>query len=1331
MNATLPIFKGEGYEFWKIRMKTILMSQDLWDFVETGFNAADTDRMRLRDNKRKDARTLSLIQSGVHDELFSRIAGATTAKQAWTLLQNEYEGDTKVQMVKLQGLRRDFETVHMKEGEPVGDFLSKVMKIVNQQRAYGETVSDQKVVEKVLRSLPVKWDHIVAAIEESKDLSVLTFDQLMGSLQSHEARVNRGTENVAEEQVLQAKEDDAAGLFMRGRGRGPPRGRGRGRGRTNGRGKAGIQCYNCNKFGHLSRDCWNEPQASPAIGDYTDEEEGQLFMAVEDDKDVVLVTTKDDANPSHIWFLDSGCSNHMTGQLSLFKKLDRTKTVAVRMGNGKRIMVEGKGTIRLEVAGGKFKTLDDVYYAPDLGYNLLSVGQLMKTKHKLVFDEGACTITKKQTGETVCMIPVASNNTFPLDVSNANNVAFATIVDESYMWHLRFGHLNERSLQSLSINQLVYGLPKIRSWNVCESCVSGKITRAPFLSQGTRTSELLDLIHADVCGPMSIKSLGGSRYFLLFIDDVSRMTWVYFLHRKDEVFDKFKIFKAKVENETNRKIKAFRSDRGGEFCSNEFMAFCEQEGIRRDLTPPYTPEHNGVSERKNRTIGEMALSMLHEKNLSNVFWSEAVATAVYLRNLSPTKALDEATPFQVWYNRIPSVHHLRVFGCVAYSQVPKQRRRKMEEKACKCIFIGYSPNSKAYRLYDPVKRRVVTSRNVVFDEHAKWTDNQEDKHGLPAELVTIWEHENDEDNNEDSSNSSVPEDGEVNSDQSEANSNNSNTNQRSKSLNQVYQETVPLNSDQVQQLYECQLVLSSMEPRSYEEAAKNQQWKMAMVQELKSLEEHKTWSLVELPHDQQAIGLKWVFRVKMDASGEIKKYKARIVAKGYAQEYGINYEETFAPVARFETIRMILSLAAQQKWAIFQLDVKSAFLNGPLQEEVYVTQPPGFEVKGEEHKVYRLHKALYGLKQSPRAWYECINSYLNDNSYVRLTSEPTVYTKKTDEGNIIIICIYVDDIIYTSSSQQLIEEFRMKMIQEFDMTDLGKLAYFLGLEISQTVNGVFVSQKKYAIDLLKKFGMWGCKGVVTPMNKGEKLQGSDSGKVNGTEFRSLVGGLLYLTHTRPELAFAVGFIARYMQCPTSIHYGAARRILRYVSATLEYGIWYEGGAAVKVIGYSDSDWARSDEDRKSISAYVFSIGSSVVSWSSKKQQVVALSSTEAEYISATGAACQAVWMRQLLSELGYKQEEATEIYCDNESAIFMSKNAAFHSRSKHIDIKFHYIKSMVDSKQIKLKPCKTEDQIADLLTKPLGPDQFSYFREALGVRKIELKEGIGCNSISK
>ncbi|KAJ0480158.1 putative RNA-directed DNA polymerase [Helianthus annuus] len=378
----LPIFKGGGYEFWNIRMKTLLISHDLWDTVASGFNEHDNDRPRLKENKKKDAKALSIIQQAIHDEVFSHIVATTTSRQAWTLLQTKYQGDSKVKTVKLQILLREFETLQMKEGEGVADFLSKVMKNVNQKRAYGEEVLDQLVVEKVLRSLPAHWDHVVTAIEESKDLSKLSFDLLMGSLQAHECRVNRKVDQVEEEQAFQAKEDDGRSMS---RGRGYNRGRGCGRGRGQGRGRSMIQCYNCNRYGHVRASCWSEPQANAAIEDDDEDEEGQLFMAMGDKDTQLKAIGKESKSSGDIWFLDSGCSNHMMGHRQLFKSLDKVKS-NVRMGNGKAIQVEGKGVVKLEVSKGRLKVLHDVQFSSELGYNLLSVGQLMRCGYSLLFD---------------------------------------------------------------------------------------------------------------------------------------------------------------------------------------------------------------------------------------------------------------------------------------------------------------------------------------------------------------------------------------------------------------------------------------------------------------------------------------------------------------------------------------------------------------------------------------------------------------------------------------------------------------------------------------------------------------------------------------------------------------------------------------------------------------------------------------------------------------------------------------------------------------------------------------------------------------------------------
>lgn len=487
-------------------------------------------------------------------------------------------------------------------------------------------------------------------------------------------------------------------------------------------------------------------------------------------------------------------------------------------------------------------------------------------------------------------------------------------------------------------------------------------------------------------------------------------------------------------------------------------------------------------------------------------------------------------------------------------------------------------------------------------------------------------------------------------------------------------------------LFHVNFALNVADPISYLEAAKSKKWQEAMHAELQAIEKNKTWQLVALPPGKNKVGVKWLFKTKLGADGEVVKYKARLVAKGYSQKQGIDFQETLALVARFETIRVILAVAAQMGWCVHQLDVKSAFLHGDLSEEIYVEQPEGFVVQGKSEIVYRLNKALYGLKQAPRAWYAKIDGYFTEHGYKRSNNEPTLYVKRSDTGDVIYVCLYVDDIICTSSSNSMIGEFKHGMKLIFEMTDMGLMKYFLGLEVTQTKDGICMCQEKYARDLLTRFGMNHCKEEITPMNCNEKLLLDDGAdKVNEEVYRSLVGGLIYLTHSRPDLAYSVSHISRFMQRPSKIHFGAARRILRYVGSTTNFGIWYKHSKSIDLVGHSDSDWAGCVDDRKSLSAYVFSIGSGAVAWRSKKQQTVALSSTKAEYISATAAARQAIWLRRVLEDLGFCQNKPTIIYCDNKSAINLSKNPVMHDRSKHIELKYHYIREMVKQKQVSLE----------------------------------------------
>eukprot|EP00253_Pinus_taeda_P022001 PITA_22001 len=384
-------------------------------------------------------------------------------------------------------------------------------------------------------------------------------------------------------------------------------------------------------------------------------------------------------------------------------------------------------------------------------------------------------------------------------------------------------------------------------------------------------------------------------------------------------------------------------------------------------------------------------------------------------------------------------------------------------------------------------------------------------------------------------------------------------------------------------------------------------------------------------------------------------------------------------------MRAVLSIVAQNKWKVYQMYVKSAFLNGVLMEEVYIEQPPNYEKKGQDKKVCRLKKALYGLKQTPRAWYSRIDSYLLENGFEKSEGEPTLYIKEKD-GKILIVVLYVDNVIFT------------------------------GIEVEQNRKWIFISQAKYVNEVSERFNMQESKAVITPTMMGLKLSKEDSRKdFDPRLYKSIVGSLMYLTATRPDIMHAVSLISRFMERPKEAHWHATKRILRYVKGTKRFGILYTVSERSDLIGYTDSDWAGSVNDQKSTSGYVFHMGSGAISWASKKQPIVALSTTKVEYVAATAAACQTIWMRMMLRSLCQEQEKGTMIFCDNSSAIVLFKNFVFHKRMKHIDTKFHYIRELVNNGEIVLKHCRIQEQVADILTKPLGQKSFEFLKKCLGM----------------
>lgn len=1042
------------------------------------------------------------------------------------------------------------------------------------------------------------------------------------------------------------------------------------------------------------------------------------------------------------WFVDSGCSNHMCGDKKMFSDFDGEFRHLVKLGNNTKMNVEGKGSVKLNINGVQH-VVTEVYYVPDLKNNLLSVGQWQEKGLSILMHEGKCRIYHPRRG-LIIETTMTANRMFVIMagvVVTPTSCFLTSTLDLPKLWHCRYGHLSYKGLKILQSKNMVHGLPKfdVAKKKECVDCLIGKQHRNSFPKKSNwRAKQRLELVHADLCRPITPESNSGKRYILCFIDDFSRRAWTFYLKNKADTFSSFAVFKRNVEKETGLSIKCLRTDRGGEFNSNEFNDFCKENGIKRQLTAAYSPQQNGVAERKNRTVLNMVRSMLSEKKMPKTFWPEAVNWTTFVLNRCPTSAMKDMTPQEAWSGEKPSVEFFRVFGCIAFVHVPEARRTKLENRSVPCVLLGVSEESKAYRLYNPITKKIVISRDVVFEENKEWDWDTSYEQQVLIELE--WgEDQGDTDEIEDEASDSDEEfedqevvnsgGGTLNSSEAEENVENSPMGYETPEAREERERGPPawlsdytpgsgLSGSEVSdlELQANMALVMSDDPTNFEDAVGSKKWRKAMDAEIESIEKNNTWKLVKLPPGAKRIGVKWVFKTKYNEIGEIDKYKARLVAKGYSQREGVDFTEVYAPVARMDTIRVMLALAAQRGWIVYQLDVKSAFLHGELVEDVYVEQPLGYEKKGEENKVYKLQKALYGLKQAPRAWFSRIDAYFNKEGFQKCGSEQTLFSKIGNEGKILLVSIYVDDLIYTSNDDVMLEEFKISMMKEFEMTDLRKLRFFLGLEVLQRDDGIFVCQRQYVMEVLRRFGMEESNEVKSPIVPGCKLSKDEGGElVNETYYKQIVGSLMYLTASRPDLMFVVSLLSRFMSQPTEMHFQLAKRVMRYLKGTTSYGIFYKKQEHEELVAFTDSDYAGDLDDRKSTSGYVFLIGGSAVSWASKKQPIVTLSTTEAEYVAATSCAQQAIWLKQVLEEMGSKQDGSIVIWCDNSSTIKLSKNPVFHGRSKHIAVRFHFLRNLAHDGVVKLVHCDTSEQLADMFTKPLKLEAFEKLRKVLGV----------------
>ncbi|CAA0822344.1 cysteine-rich RLK (RECEPTOR-like protein kinase) 8 [Striga hermonthica] len=1220
--ANWPVLTRTNYGEWAVLMKVKLRARKLWRAIEEG-----------TEDEEEDCAAMEAILSAVPHEYVESLGAKDSAKAAWDALKAMRIGSDRAKKAKAQQLRREYEALAFRDGEAVEDFSLRLQSLVSQLAAHGVTITDEEAVAKYLRVVPPKYAQIALSIETLIDMSTLTIEDVTGRLRAVDDRVETATISTSGKLLL-TEEEWAARMRERrpGEGSSSRGGYGKRRGKApqkkddnNARPIDKDTCRRCGKTGHWARDCKILKEKKEAHLAQVDDEEPSLLMAkfctshdvepelekvkavaAEQGKALQAVHLDESSAQVHLgrmgggmeqrWYLDSGASNHMTGSKEAFSELDDGVTGTVKFGDGSKVEIRGRGTVIFRCQNDEHRALTDVYYIPQLRSSIISIEQLDEHGCEVLVKGGVLKLQDREQ-QLLAKVQRSRNRLYLLDLKVEQPVCLAVRhTEKPWLWHARFGHLSFDALGRL--RKMVRGLPHIEHvGELCDSCLAGKQRRLPFpKAVKYRAADVLELVHGDLCGPITPATHGGRRYFLLLVDDCSRFMWLQLLTSKDQA----------------------------------------AEAIKRQ----------------------------------------------------------------------PDVSFLRTFGCIGHVKKTKPFLSKLEDRSTPMVFLGYEEGSKAYRLYDPRGGKVVVSRDVVFDEMAAWDWENPDTgeargvggtfviehlviHGggdagseepaadapSPATVVASVEPQSPAMG---TGEESPPAAAHTPPPQSPAAAG-----QGTPPVTTVEFTSPPSDIDEyvdafhdgeevrfrrmdnlvgnsivpglASRLLDDQelLFVSAEEPSTFAQAERDVSWRRAMLEEMKAIEENETWELVDPPPGCHPIGLKWVYKVKRDECGAIVKHKARLVARGFVQREGIDFEEVFAPVARMESVRLLLAMAAAKNWRIHHLDVKSAFLNGELAETVYVKQAPGFVVKGEEHKVLRLRKALYGLRQAPRAWNAKLDATLVTLGFTRCATEHALYTRRRGKEEL-VVGVYVDDFIITGAREGDINGFKREMAARFRMSDLGQLSYYLGIEVKQGRDSITLCQRAYAGKLLERSGMADCKSCATPMEERLKLtKASTAAKVDATLYRSIVGGLRYLVHTRPDIAFAVGYVSRFMEDPREDHWVAVKRLLRYVKGTVDQGIIFPktgDRSELRLTAFSDADMAGDIDGRKSTSGVLVFLGSAPISWQPLKQKIVALSTCEAEYVAAATAACQAVWLRRLLGELtgeeahqdwnGGKQERA-------------------------------------------------------------------------------------------
>jgi len=1415
---------GSNWSDYEPRIRRALGSKGLWEHVggtalvpqryaivanisvlADGTTAATEDQVEAREDRVKKYNKESylaqhVILSTTSPRLGAKIKNLTTAKEMWDIMKADATEKSTLFLIDAEDTLSSMRCSDSSDPKTHLAEIKAHFELMVQRRdslsEMGSTLSDTRFSTMIMLSLPVSYRPALQTITAAE--RVQSAQSTTPGTTGTPARKMSPTDLIAfflEEAnhrvIEEAKHPGETALFVQSVKQKHPRGRGKP--------KHGKLCDNCHGKGHVKEDCWSKgggkegqgPRQKAAsrkgeskpteVAAVAAEEKLFAFTCTSDFADVAqgldLPTTKLGGG-----IIDAGASSHFCPDRAKFRNYHPLVGKSILTADGRSHVAAGVGDVIIHLPNGDKRgpvMLKEAVHAPGFSFTLISVGRLDDAGCKTIFGGGMCTILDTS-GKSIATVPKADGlyrlveGKSTAETEHANFAAKMSISEA----HRKFGHIAHTAVRHAINNGLVTGI-EIDHASVpefCDSCAKAKSNTHPFPKESdTRAEEYGERVHWDLWGPAAVQAIDGSSYCAARIDDATREMYLFFLKKKSETEAAYKKDEAYLETQTGRHIKYARFDRGGEFMSTSLKDHQDKKGTTRELAVHDSQSQNGVSERGMRTRAEQARALLIEAGLPRFLWRHAMEHSAWLRNRTPTHALDGKTPYEARKGKKPHLAGLQEFGAAAY--VKDNNAGKLDSRARVGRFVGYDTESKGFRIYFPERRIVSIERNVVFNKNdvtvvipGEQSEGEKDKVIQLSDITTKAQPTPPETGCEDvppvtetvhapksvpfpsnkksgdSSDDLVddpPNDAEPAYGRGHRNAKKHDYKALGGGKPQHANIAVLTEDEYLHDFYtgdfdaNCGIITeyalaSSMgrEPRSLEEALRGpnaKQWADANEYEIGQLEKNRTWDVVILPAGKKPIPVMAVLKSKPGEGGGDDIFRVRYVAGGHKQVEGVDYSETFAAAAKMPSFRVVLGNAAQEDWEIHQVDVKSAYLNAPLEETVYMLPPPGVLRPGQEGMVCHLKKGLYGLKQAGRGWQKMLTAvFINDLGFKRSAVDHSVFILKTDKEHT-VVAVATDDMAVTSRRISDVAKFKSELRKHFDITDLGEMTRFLGFDVrrDRAARTIAINQEAYIKTLGERFRLTDAKPVTTPMDSGvqfSKEQGPSTptqiARMKGVPYSEAIGSILWpVMVSRPDAAFAVSTLSQFIQNPGPAHWEGVKRVISYLLTTKDHWLTWGGRGKTIVEAYCDADWGEK-LDRHSVSGYSFHMGQGAVTWSSKKQHIIALSSTEAEYIAQTHAAKEALWIRTFIGEFrqGFSSDPIP-INCDNQSAIALAKDNKFHARTKHIDIRYHFIREAVEDRKIELKYIPTDDNVADTFTKALAKGKFRLFAGLLGLRE--------------